>query len=306
VTHLFLDSERRLRNGWWMVVFLALVALTAIAYRPVSRGLKGLGATELWLEPAPFLFCLFATWAATRLRREPLSSVGFRLGPAWAKQAALGTLAGMGTLTLAVVMIWATGGVSFELDPARSVGGLLVGLYVFLFVALLEETLYRGFLFQRFVAGAGVVIAQVAMGLLFAVAHWGNPGMTGAAKIWATVDTALGAMVLGLAFLRTRSLALPIGLHLGWNWAQGSLFGFGVSGIGQAGWLRPVFHGKAEWLTGGSFGPEASAFAVVVDLASIALLWRWRGTAATASPERGDAGTAGPLERPAELGLEVA
>ena len=285
MTHLFLDADRRLRNGWWMLVFLALVALTAVADRPVSRGLQGLGVSPLWLEPAPFLFCLLATWAATRLRGEPLASVGFRLDRRWAKEAGWGVVAGMGTLMASVAMIWGIGGVSFELDPARGLDGLLLGTYAFVFVALLEETLFRGFLFQRFVAGAGVVVAQVAMGLLFAVSHWGNPGMEGATRVWATVDTAVGAMVLGLAFLRTRSLALPVGLHLGWNWAQGTLLGLGVSGTGQTGWLRPVFHGRAEWLTGGGFGPEASVFAVVVDLATLVVLWRWKGTAAAAAPE---------------------
>src|SRR5207342_863423 len=130
--------------------------------------------------------------------------------------------------------------VRFELDPARSLGAVAFGLYMFIFVAFLEELLFRGFLFQRLVAGMGVWPAQLALALLFALAHWGNPGMAGAAKVWATFDIALAAITLGLAYLRTGSLALPIGLHLGWNWAQGHVLGFGVSGIGLTGWLHPV------------------------------------------------------------------
>ena len=108
--------------------------------------------------------------------------------------------------------------------------------------------------------------------------------MQGFTQIVAMLDLALGAILLGLAYLRTRSLALPIGLHLGWNWAQGYLFGFGVSGFDYSGWFRPVFPGSPEWLSGGEFGPESSVFAVLVDLIVIAALWKWRGTAGARQP----------------------
>jgi membrane protease YdiL (CAAX protease family) len=155
---------------------------------------------------------------------------------------------------------------------------------VFAFAALLEELLFRGFLFQRLVAGIGAWPTQLLLAVLFAVAHAGNPGMEGATAVWASIDIGLAAILLGLAYLRTRSLALPFGLHLGWNWAQGYLLGFGVSGFDHTGWLQPVFLDKPQWLTGGTFGPEASVFGVVVDVLMIAVLWRWKGTADAAAP----------------------
>jgi hypothetical protein len=147
-------------------------------------------------------------------------------------------------------------------------------------VALWEENLFRGFLFQRLVDGLGAWPAQVILALLFAQAHWGNPGMHGATKAWATLDIALAAVFLGLAYLRTRSLALPIGIHLGWNWTQGNVLGFGVSGTSvQHGWVHPVFQGKPEWMSGGAFGLEASLFGVLAVLVGILLLWWWQGSA---------------------------
>lgn len=274
---IFYNQTGRLRNGWWMLIFIGFIAATRFVYGPVTRGIKELGVSGQWLEPAAFLFSLLATWACTQLRKEPLSSVGFGLGRRWMKEFAWGTLLGFGTMLTIAGLIWAIGGVRFELDPARSLGALGYGLYFFLFVALFEENLYRGFLFQRLVDGTGVWFAQIALALLFATGHWGNPGMDGAAKVLGTLDIFLGAILYGLAYLRTRSLALPVGLHLGWNWMQGHVLGFGVSGYGQNGWFKPLFQGKAEWLTGGDFGPEASAFAVVVDLVVIGLLWKWRG-----------------------------
>jgi len=93
----------------------------------------------------------------------------------------------------------------------------------------------------------------------------------------------LGAVLLGLAYLRTRSLALPIGIHLGWNWTHGHLLGFGVSGFAQPGWFHPLLQDLPEWVTGGRFGPEASIFAVVADVLLIVLLWKWKG--GTAQPD---------------------
>ena len=277
---LFLDSDRQLRNGWWILIFIGFIALTRFAYKPLTHGLKDLGVDKLWLEPAPFLLTLLATWACTRLRGEPLSSVGYRMDRRWFTEIGWGTLLGIGTALAVVGMIWAIGGVRFELAPARSVGALATGLYVFLFVALMEENLYRGFVFQRLVDGVGVWPAQIALASLFALGHWGNPGMQGSTEIVASLDLFLGAVLLGLAYLRTRSLALPIGLHLGWNWTHGNVLGFRVSGFDQGGWLQPVFQGQAEWITGGAFGPEASIFSPLVSLFMIVLLWRWKGSVA--------------------------
>ncbi|MGH8078101.1 MAG: lysostaphin resistance A-like protein [Lysobacter sp.] len=274
------NAEQRLRNGWWMLIFVALVAATRPLYGLLSRGLTQMGADEAWREPLPFLLVLLVTWACLRLRKQPLSSVGFRINRRWLQHLALGLALGIGSLLLATLMIMAAGGVTFEVDPSRSLGMLAYGLYVFAFVALLEETLFRGFLFQRLVDGAGVWFAQIALALLFAFGHWDNPGMAGVTKLVASVELGLAAMMLGLAYLRTRSLALPIGLHLGWNWVQGHVLGFGVSGLDHQGWFRPVFHDGAGWLSGGEFGPEASVFGIVADLVLIGLLWRWKGLSA--------------------------
>jgi membrane protease YdiL (CAAX protease family) len=275
---IFFNIDNQLRNGWWILIFIGFIAVTRVIYGPITKGIKQLGVNELWLEPASFIFILLATWACTLLRKEPLSSVGFHLDKRWFKEIFFGTFIGISLIFLITGMIWAMGGVRFELDPARSFGVMSIGFYIFLCVALMEETLFRGFIFQRLLDGAGIWVTQILLALLFAYGHWDNPGMEGATKFWASLDLALGAILFGLAYIRTRSLALPIGIHLGWNWSQGYLLGFGVSGIEHNGWFQPIFEGKAEWLTGGSFGPEASVFAVVFDTIFIILLWKWKGS----------------------------
>jgi hypothetical protein len=278
---IFFNDRKALRNGWWVLIYLGILVACISSFQLLIPVLKRVGIRNGdWVVGLLFLFSLLATWICARLRKEPLASVGWRLDGRWAREFAWGTLFGAGVMVLAAGLLWAVGGVTWELDPARGFRALGLGFAVFVVVALWEEHLFRGFIFQRLVEGVGVWPTQVILALLFGVAHWGNPGMHGAVKVWATLDIALAAVFLGLAYLRTRSLALPIGIHLGWNWTQGNVLGFGVSGTTtQHGWVHPVFQGKPEWVSGGAFGLEASLLGVIAVLVGIVLLWRWQGSA---------------------------
>ena len=195
----------------------------------------------------------------------------------------MGTLGGLLLILLTALLVKGFGG--FHWERAANIGArqLLTAAAMFLGVAFNEEMMARGFPFQRLVEGAGPWVGQLVFAGLFALMHWGNPGMHGAIKAWATLNIALAALLLGFCYLRTQSLALPIGVHLGWNWAQGSLLGFGVSGTTSApGAWTPVFHGKPEWLTGGAFGLEASVLCTLVCGAAVLALWWWKGVTPSA------------------------
>lgn len=287
MNRLFFDDEQRLRNGWWVLIFLAMLVICMTGFQtllvPVLKH-YGIRSGD-WVVGLLFLFSLFATWICTRLRKESLASAGWQMNGRWARELVWGTLLGAGVMLLAAGLLWAAGGVAWELDPTRSFRALGLGFGVFVLVALWEENLFRGFIFQRFVEGLGVWPAQVILALFFGFSHWGNPGMQGATKAWATLNIALAAVLMGLAYLRTRSLALPVGIHLGWNWTQGNVLGFGVSGTtNQHGWIRPVFQGKPDWVSGGAFGLEASIFGALAVLLAIFLIWKWKGSAAPAAP----------------------
>ncbi|WP_291270381.1 type II CAAX endopeptidase family protein [Geothrix sp.] len=280
---LFFNEDKGLRNGWWALIYLALLAGCLAGFQLLLvPGLKRLGLRSGdWVVGLLFGLSLLAAWICTRLRKESLASTGWRLDGRWAREFAWGTLLGIGVMVLAAGLLWSVGGVTWELDPARSFRALSRGFVVFALVACWEENLFRGFVFQRLLDGVGAWPAQVILALFFGLAHWGNPGMHGATKLWATLDIALAAVFVGLGYLRTRSLALPIGIHLGWNWTQGTVLGFGVSGTtAPHGWVRPVFQGRPEWMSGGAFGLEASVFGVIAVLVGIALLWCWKGRGA--------------------------
>src|SRR5258707_7275152 len=68
IRHAFYDRERRLRNGWWMLLFVALFIASHLIYTPISHGLQGLGVGKEWLEPLGLPFTLLVTWICGRLR----------------------------------------------------------------------------------------------------------------------------------------------------------------------------------------------------------------------------------------------
>jgi membrane protease YdiL (CAAX protease family) len=90
------------------------------------------------------------------------------------------------------------------------------------------------------------------------------------------INTALAGIWLAVAYLRTRSLWLPFGLHWSWNWAQASLLGLPVSGISRlapAPLLNAVNLGP-DWLTGGAYGIEGGAACTIALLISTVIIWR--------------------------------
>lgn len=82
--------------------------------------------------------------------------------------------------------------------------------------------------------------------------------MTGVVKALASINIFVASILFGIAYINTKSLAMPLGLHFMANFMQGTVLGFGVSGDNDPGLLRPIFKDAPLWLSGGDFGIEAS------------------------------------------------
>lgn len=269
------DSTGRLRPGTMAGLFLLLAFW--LLY-PVA----GLAWSILRVPPSAFPFewveggfVLLLSYGFLRLEQRELRSLGLGLDRRWALQFALGAGAGMGLIALAALAAWITGACRFEWVPSGALGRMTTGVWLYLAVAFNEELLFRGYGLQRAVEAFGRGAGQLLFALIFAYAHWGNPGMHGATLVWATLNIFLAGLLFGLVWMRTRSLAAPMGLHLGWNWMQGSVLGFGVSGGASEGLLKPLFTDRPEWLSGGDFGLEAGLPCTVLCLICIALTLRW-------------------------------
>jgi uncharacterized protein len=136
--------------------------------------------------------------------------------------------------------------------------------------AFMEELLFRGILFRWIEEFAGSWAALIVTSALFGLAHSQNPGATWFSSFAIAVEAGL---LLGGAYMLTRSLWMPIGLHAAWNFTQGPILGVPVSGNQVHGIFQAKLSGP-EILSGGPFGLEASVIAIVV-CAAAGLWFLW-------------------------------
>ena len=149
-------------------------------------------------------------------------------------------------------------------------GTLVLGALFFLVVGIFEEVSGRGCLFALLARLLGLPAAWAISVVVFGLLHGSNPGATPVAL----AGVALAGVVFALALVRTGALWLPIAFHLSWNWAEGPLYGYPVSGTSISAALRLEMDPAApEWATGGVFGPEASVFVLVALGLAGAAIW---------------------------------
>ncbi len=193
----------------------------------------------------------------------------------WVSELFLGGLIGSALMLIPALVLGLFGWVDWQWNTT-ALSVLSSSLFLFVGVAVTEELLFRGFVFQRLIYGLGQWPAQMIMSAFFLLTHLNNPGMTGSAKLMASINIFLASIMFGLAFIRTRSLAMPLGLHWMANWMQGGILGFGVSGTAQLGILKPVFGEATTWLTGGQFGLEANVPGLICLIATGLILSKWK------------------------------
>ncbi len=176
-------------------------------------------------------------------------------------------LAGLGTGFLvfsAAVAVAAILGV-YRLTGAGDLTGMVSALVTAAFFpAVTEELLFRGIIFRWLEEWGGSWVALVISSVLFGAAHSLNPGSNLIATSFIAIEAGL---LLGGAYMLTRSLWFPMGIHAAWNFTQGEVFDIPVSGLDQHGLLAAKLSGPSL-LTGGSFGLEASVLTLIVATAA--------------------------------------
>jgi membrane protease YdiL (CAAX protease family) len=218
------------------------------------------------------------TWIVVRyIDREPIAAIGF--GPL--RWRALHWLLGflLGGLFLDSIFL-AGSAVGWyhvsRIEPAaRAVPLLVSALVILLPAAAVEEITMRGYVLRVIEERYGWKRALLASSLIFAVLHALNPGFIKSPG--ALPGLLLAGVYLGSAYLLTHRLDFPIALHTAWNFFEGPVFGFKVSGLETPSVLHLRESGPALW-TGGAFGPEAGILIPLALLLHLPLLWlagRW-------------------------------
>jgi membrane protease YdiL (CAAX protease family) len=280
VRRVFIDPElEALRAGWRIALFLALTALvTQLVMSPVMSLLKHLPGVppQTTATAVAYLLITFTTWVMLRfVDKRPLRSVGLSFHNGWGKELGQGLLFGSGMMSLIFLFEYSAGMVVIEfrgLTPEQIIPIVLNGMLLYTAVGYGEELLFRGYLFQSFTEGTNRTIATLSVSLLFAGAHFGNPNVS----VFGLINVGLAGVWLSVAYFKTRTLWLPTGLHISWNFVQGVIFSYPVSGTTSdvTQFATAVVTGPV-WLTGGTFGPEGGALATLMLLLGTALIHFW-------------------------------
>jgi uncharacterized protein len=272
LTHL--SPADRVRSFGYVIIAVIYFYIAQIISVHAGNGLS----SGVWLpltERVILLFLLVVGYAVMARVfngwREPIRGMGLVFRPGWQKEFGLGAALGWAMLLVSILPLVLSGGliVTFWAIP-RQFGILIVDLLVLAVAALAEEVVFRGYPFQQLVEAMGPTFAAIVFSILFAVMHMFNPGANRASFL----VTVFCSWLLSVAYLRTRALWVCWGWHFAWNASMCVLFGLPVSGITQ---FSPVIQSNTVgpvWMTGGDYGPEASAVTAIVILLGIFVVYR--------------------------------
>jgi len=314
-TNIFIDSRyRRLRAGWRLILQILLLILflfptTGAAYFgaallvfPESGGLTALENPNAIIDDlidhpiasgiiavATFVATIASVWVAGRFfDRRRFANFGLHIDRNWWIDLGFGL--GLGAALMGFIFAfelafgWITITDTFhsETTGLGFPAALTFRLLAFVCVGIYEELLFRGYQLKNMSEGLlavpslgprGAILASLLISsALFGLAHAGNPNATAIS----TFNLILAGFFLALGYLLTGRLAIPIGLHITWNFFQGNVFGFPVSGsAANTTTLIAIDQGGNPLLTGGAFGPEAGLIGIVALLLGSVLIVVW-------------------------------
>lgn len=266
-------------GGLLLGIVLGVVLLAMVL--PQTQGQNLIGQLQelqsqfadvlIFLELATFGFILGLVWIWVRaVEKRPFKSLGFYKDK-WGLELLKGLGLGVGLFSLILLILTVIGAYRLEAVSFHP--------YAFGFAALIfpfwllqggtEELVIRGWLLPVMAARSKRIVAIIVSSAVFAIMHSANQGFS-----WlAVVNLVLFGLLMALYLLKTDNIWGLVGLHGAWNFAQGNIFGTAVSGQGAGTSLMTFLPQSAPtWLTGGTFGIEASVVTSLVLLLAVLYL----------------------------------
>ena len=265
--NLLFNAQHEIRSGWRFLLYWAVFAFLLIVITLPFPGGPRTQLERLVLNTIPIFPALAAlVFMARFVDRRPLSAYGVSFHERWSGDFVLGCGLAAAMLVLLTVANVAAGGVMMTGNIATTdTKALIVTAIVLIMSAAQEEIIFRGYPLQTLMKSIGTWPAIIAMSAAFGFVHYRyNPNAT----LIGAVNTALAGLLLSIAYLKTRSLWLPYGIHLVWNLGLGFIMGYTLSGIEIDSLWRSVPLGP-KWLVGGQYGPEEGFVATVVFMAAV-------------------------------------
>ena len=279
-------DEHRLRTGWRILTYLAVqVALALTINAIIKHGFGGPPDDKTVSIALRGLITVLSGTLAIWVVRQYIDRKSFiSLGLNWNSTAAKDLIAGflfsaamigaifMALYWLGYLKIDSLGWSDMRFGP---LAGMLLWLWgIGIAVGWVEELAFRGYLLQNLEEGLGLRTSVIIMCAFYGVVHMANPN----SSLMSGVLISIIGFVRIFGWLRTGQLWLSMGMHAGWNFFQGPVYGFHVSGLGNVNLIQHTVSGPT-WITGGVFGPEAGLIVLPVlglALAAMYMLTRQR------------------------------
>lgn len=279
----FLNKDKQVRSGW----ILSLVTLTAfiitflvsvgfmVAYiiktgvtnvsELVEQTQGSLGITLSLIQQAAFILAPIIAWRF--ILKRSLASMGLSSIRAHGKDLLAGLL--FGAISISVVF-----GILVTSGQAKVISWMpqfspdtIIYLLLFIAVGFSEEIYARGFIMSTLRQTKSVPLAVIVSAVIFSLLHSLNPGM----GLIPYVNLFLVGVLFSYMYLLSGNIWMCIGYHITWNYFQGNVFGFLVSGTGTKGLLTTVYE-KPTIINGGAFGPEGGLIVTFIILAGFLMV----------------------------------
>ncbi len=255
--------ENRLRSGWRIIIITSILLAIIVVIATAGFG------SYLFPLTLAIVMAGLLIFGSKKVDRRPFSDYGISLSKPWFRDFVAGNL--MAALAIGFIILIHLGmgwinlySVSVQTMPATFYLSLAFILVTMAAVSFWEEAYFRSYLITNLREGlhsrrvgksSAVILAVVLSSLFFGLSHLGNPNAT-----WiSTLNISIAGMVFAYPYIITRSLAIPLGMHLSWNYFQGAVFGLPVSGSRFDTMMMTANTTGPESFTGGYFGPEAGA-----------------------------------------------
>jgi membrane protease YdiL (CAAX protease family) len=298
-------KERRLRALWRIGIqgglFISISLLLEIIWQLAVASLQvnsGSGfstlvnfflSTQTITAIAVFftlLSMIASYWIASRiLDRRPLADFGFHFNNKWWRNFGFGLLLGAFLMAFIFLVELGTGlvvvsGFMTAGESGSFIENILLAFFLFICVGIYEEMLARGYQLRNLAEGlhfskmkswVAIVIGYLLSSIIFGLLHADNPF----ASVISTANLFIAGLFLGLGYVLTGELAIPIGLHIAWNFFEGNVFGFAVSGTNAGATFIAIQQRGSDLWTGGSFGPEGGLVGILALVVGSGIILWW-------------------------------
>jgi membrane protease YdiL (CAAX protease family) len=288
---MFKNKEGKVRSGWKITaVFAAFLGISLIIGTIVGSIASIILLSQGKLDPTTmeftaegmkdmdqvnFILMLFQEIvlmltpiiAWKKVMKRPLSNMGLTPFKKHWKEFIAGLLFGIVSITLVFLALILTGNAIVESwSPTFSIN-LLTYLVLFIFVGLAEEIFGRGYIMATLRQTRKLPVVIIVSSIIFALLHGANPGIGPLPLINLTIF----GIMLAYIYIKSGNIWMCIGFHISWNYFQGNIFGFKVSGTNPRG-LLTTYYESNNLLNGGDFGPEGGLFVTVILILGFAFI----------------------------------